>query len=132
MKTLRNIQISTKGMAILLAGILLSTGLFAQKTELKTLPVSFLRTTDQIVYAMLGVSEANVFIEEKVELEDWMTDLNKWAEAVELTEETEFSEDNMQLEDWMTRTDWIQEEKQMPMDDTLQMESWMMTHFEQE
>jgi hypothetical protein len=61
---------------------------------------------------------AEEFVEENIELENWMIDLDEWAENM-TGEEGEFIEDELQLEEWMMH-DWYDNQGHG------QIEGWMI------
>ena len=121
--------------AILLVALLISSGLFAQKSlnyfEVKNVSNEILRSSYDILAEIKSAFETDFFFEEPIKLEEWMLDLNLFAKdskdectSVENNMITNF-EDSQDIEDLMMETDWNYILNENFKDEVLKLEKWM-------
>jgi hypothetical protein len=131
----------TKVFLLAFSAIMMSTGVFAQKSlktfDIKDLTASLFSTTEEIVTAMKESKEKKAFYEDDILLEEWMTDLDYWAKSMDSSsiekgksakpmipgEETEIIEESLEIEEWMLDYNWI--EKEDFEEEELKLEDWM-------
>ncbi len=125
--------------AMLIVAGLISLNLHAQKSfnnyEFQKFTNNLFKSTDQIIMAFSKVAVEEKSFDEKIELEDWMSDLDEWVISLEsgsgtkesLTNESEtFKEEDLKFEDWMFNTDWLKEAENIAGDKEMELEEWMM------
>lgn len=135
MKTTKNLPQPAIKIAVIVAALLFSSGIFAQKSfnqfEGKNISQKLIRTSSDILADIATSFRTDVFIEEQISLEDWMIDLEKFAKdykntaTAENIETPQFEEPKIQIEDWMMVSDWNYIKNEHFKEDTLKLEKWM-------
>ncbi len=129
MKRVENISVNSKRVLVIVSIALISTsGLFAQKSVSKWRLFETNKAEAEVVYSapssVAVVSYDNYLktldfiIEDKVELEDWMTDASEWESNVQTDE---FFEEELALEEWMLNFSLLNDLQ----DSDLALEEWM-------
>ena len=116
MKTKTNQQGITAKLSLLIVAMFFSLGIFAQNSvasyQIKSLSDNLIISSDEIISSLKVSIETDFFYEDQINLEEWMIDLEKFADNSKssLVEEDEFTEEELNLEEWMIDTDWINKE----------------------
>ena len=127
---------------LIITAIMISSGIYAQKSlnsfYLNKYTAELFQSTNEIISALNSSKEQKAFYEEDILLEEWMIDLESWANKMDssknqapanntrgVNEENEvLLENELELEDWMLNSDWIQVE--FVEEEDLTLEAWMM------
>lgn len=121
----------------------MSSGIYAQKSlnsfDIKKYTSDLFQSTNEIIFAINSSKEQKAFYEEDILLEEWMIDLELWADKMDsslneasketnapaIKEDSEFIlENELELEDWMLYYEWIHTE--IFQEEELTMEDWMV------
>ena len=131
MKTKTNQQGITAKLSLLIVAMFFSLGIFAQNSvasyQIKSLSDNLIISSDEIISSLKVSIETDFFYEDQINLEEWMIDLEKFADNSKssLVEEDEFTEEELNLEEWMIDTDWINSDCDYFYEAPLQFEDWM-------
>lgn len=135
MKTTKILLQPTIKIVLLIAALLFSSGIFAQKSfnqfEMKNVSSQLIRSSSDIIAEITSSFRTDVFIEEQIMLEDWMVDLNIFAtnnKRKNITVDSEtgnFEETKLELEGWMMDINWDYINNEHFKEDTLKLEKWM-------
>lgn len=137
-----------KRISIVVIALLIGSGLFAQKSvgniDFQQLTANLIDGTEDII-AAFSYSNEEVMIEEEVQFENWMINLEKWANKMDTVSksemledlkstEAEFTEEQVEFESWMFESDWLKENNHHHSEtsksvnkEEIQLESWMST-----
>ena len=138
----------TVKVALLAIAIFFSVGIFAQSSvgnyDIKSLSANLIKSSDDIISAYKNSVETDFFYEDQINLEEWMINLEAFAEGTssssnevsehslsELDLNDVFTEEELIFEDWMINADWgsksdlSSDECDYFYEEALQLEEWM-------
>ncbi len=130
----------TGRMIIILIALMISPGVFAQNSlksfNSKNYTENIFGSKNQIINALNSSGEKKAFYEEEIQLEEWMINLEKWAERIDsispsthkttkrIEEKNDLLlEEDMEIEHWMIDYKWFQQESFT--ENELILEEWM-------
>lgn len=128
-----------KKISLSILAIIISTGMFAQKSlntfDLKQYASDLFQTTAEIITEMNKVKEKRAFYEEEIRMEEWMINLEQWAEKTDSfgnsgNKENKIGEvileERFELENWMMDLkEWKCPEKEIFTEEEMDLEQWM-------